>query len=132
MPTVNVTVEQLDHSASRGSVRGHTLIMDRPVEKGGQNQGPLGGETLLMGLGGCFMSNLLAAAKARNIDINNARAEIAGEAADGPPRYTAIHMTVSADCSAPDELEKLVTIAKRSCIASNTLSKSVQLTVECG
>jgi putative redox protein len=41
-------------------------------------------------------------------------------------------MTVNADCSAPDELEKLVTIAKRSCIASNTLSKSVQLTVECG
>lgn len=129
MPTVNVTVEQIDHSASRGSVRGHSLIMDRPLEKGGQNQGPLGGETLLMGLGGCFMSNLLAAARARNIDISNARAEIAGEAADGPPRYTAIHMKVSATCSAPEELEKLLTIAKRACIASNTLGNALPLTI---
>ena len=35
--------------------------MDRPGPKGGQDKGPMGGEALLMGLGGCFMSNLLAA-----------------------------------------------------------------------
>ena len=40
--------------------------MDRPEAKGGQNKGPMGGEAMLMGLGGCFMSNPLAAAVARN------------------------------------------------------------------
>ena len=65
MPTIHVTVDQLDHSSSKGQARDHTLTMDRPEPKGGQDKGPMGGEALLMGLGGCFMSNLLAAAKAR-------------------------------------------------------------------
>lgn len=132
MPSVTVTVEQLDHSASRANARGHTLLMDRPEEKGGQNKGPLGGETLLMGLGGCFMSNLLAAAKARDIEIANARVGVTGEVEDAPPRYTAIHMKLTADCSAPEELQKLVSMAERGCIASNTLGNALKLTVECG
>lgn len=131
MPTVTVNVEQLDHTASQGTARNHTLTMDRPEAKAGQNKGPMGGETLLMGLGGCFMSNLFAAAIARDIEVTNAKVEIAGEVADAPPRYTDIHMKVRADCSAPKEFAKLVTIAERGCIAANTLNKALNLTVEC-
>ena len=131
MPTILVNVDQLDHSSSRGEVRGHSLVMDRPEAKGGQDKGPMGGEALLMGLGGCFMSNLLAAAKAREVGIANARAEIAGELSDGPMRYSAILMRVSADCQPADALEKLVTIAERGCIAANTLRNAVDLTIEC-
>ena len=132
MPTVNVNIEQLDHTASQATVRNHSMIMDRPEAKGGQNKGPMGGEAILMGLGGCFMSNLLAAAAAREIQLKNARADISGELADGPARFTDINMKVFADCSAPEQLPKLVTIAERGCIAANTLKKSVNLTVECG
>ncbi|WP_260291588.1 OsmC family protein [Sedimenticola hydrogenitrophicus] len=131
MPTVHVTVDQMDYSSSRGEARDHSHIMDRPEAKGGQNKGPMGGETLLMGLGGCFMSNLLAAAKARNVEIDNARASVAGELADSPARYTDIHMTITAQCSAPAELKKLVTIAERGCIVANTLAKAVNLTISC-
>jgi putative redox protein len=132
MPTVTVNVDQLDHTASQGTARNHSLIMDRPEAKGGQNKGPMGGEALLMGLGGCFLSNLFAAAIGRDIEINNTRVEINGEVADAPARYTDIHMMVTADCSAPDQFAKLVTIAERGCIAANTLGKAVNLTVECG
>ncbi len=132
MPTVHITVDQQDHSSSRGQAGEHTHVMDRPEAKGGQNKGPMGGQTLLMGLGGCFMSNLLAAAKARNIDITHAKAEIDGELADSPARYTDIQMTVTAQCSAPEELEKLVTMAERGCIVANTLAKAVNLTIKCG
>jgi len=131
MPTIHATVEQLDHSASRGQARDHALIMDRPEPKGGQNKGPMGGEALLLGLGGCFMSNLLAAAKARDIGISNASLDIAGELADAPSRYTAIHMKVSAQCDVPDELKKLSLIAERGCIVANTLGGAVDLTIEC-
>lgn len=132
MPTVHVIVDQLDDTASRGTARDHELVMDRPEAKGGQNKGPMGGEALLLGLGGCFMSNLLAAAKARGIQISDAKAEISGEIADNAPaRYTAVHMKVSAKCSAADELEKLMTIAERGCIAVNTLRAALELTVEC-
>ena len=130
MPTILVNVDQLDHTSSRGEVRGHSLVMDRPEAKGGQDKGPMGGEALLMGLGGCFMSNLLAAAKAREVEINDARAQIAGELSDGPMRYSAINMRISARCEPADALEKLVTIAERGCIAANTLRNAVTLTIE--
>lgn len=131
MPTIHATVEQLDHSSSRGQARDHVLIMDRPEPKGGQDKGPMGGEALLLGLGGCFMSNLLAAAKARDIELTGARLDIAGELADAPARYTSVHMKVSAQCSAPDELIKLCTIAERGCIVANTLHNALDLTIEC-
>ena len=131
MPTIHATVTQLDHSASLADVRGHQLTIDRPEPKGGQDKGPMGGEALLMGLGGCFMSNLLAAALARDIRLNGARAEIEGDLADAPPRYTAIRMRVSGDCNPHAELAKLVTIADRGCIVANTLRHAVTLTVEC-
>jgi len=131
MPTILVNVDQQDQTSSRGEVRGHTLVMDRPEAKGGQNKGPMGGEALLMGLGGCFMSNLLAAAKAREVEISDARAEIAGEISDGPIRYTEINMRVSARCQPADALEKLVTIAERGCISANTLRNGLKLRIEC-
>jgi putative redox protein len=131
MPTVHATVTQLDHSASSAEARGHRLTIDRPEAKGGQNKGPMGGEALLMGLGGCFMSTLLAAAKARDVVLRDAVAEIAGELADAPPRYVAINMTISGHCEPPNQLEKLVTIAERACIVANTLRAALPLTVAC-
>ena len=132
MPTIHVTVDQLDHSSSKGQARDHALIMDRPEPKGGQDKGPMGGEALLMGLGGCFMSNLLAAALARDIKLSDARADIEGDLADAPPRYTAVRMRVSGSCDPAGELPKLVTIAERGCIVANTLRGALDLTVDCG
>ena len=90
----------------------------------------MGGEAMLMGLGGCFMSNLFAAAAARDINLTNAHADISGELADAPARYTAIHMKVTADCEPVSELKKIVAIAERGCIVANTLGKAVELTIE--
>ena len=130
MATATVMVEQISSTASRGNARGHQLVMDRPEAKGGTNEGMMGGEAVLNGLGGCFMSNLLAAAKARNIELNNARADIEGDMADAPSRFTAIRMSVSARCDPPEELNKLVTIAERGCIAVNTLRAAVELSIK--
>jgi organic hydroperoxide reductase OsmC/OhrA len=58
-------------TASRGYARGHEPVMDRPEAKGGTNAGMMVGEAMLNGLGGCFMSNLLAAAGARNIELKD-------------------------------------------------------------
>lgn len=130
MATTKVFVEQIGDSSSKGKARGHELIMDRPDAKGGRNQGMMGGEAILNGLGGCFMSNLLAAAKARDIELNNARVDIEGETTDSPSRFTAIRMSLSAQCNRPEELNKLVTIADRGCIAANTLRLAVELSIK--
>ena len=130
MANATVMVEQITSTASRGNARGLQLVMDRPKAKGGTNEGMMGGEAVLNGLGGCFMSNLLAAAKARGIELQNARANIEADIADAPARFTAIRMSVSAQCNAPGELTKLVTIADRGCIVANTLRTAVELSVK--
>ena len=130
MAIAKVMVEQISSTASRGNARGHQLVMDRPEAKGGTNQGMMGGEAVLNGLGGCFMSNLLAAAKSRNIELKNARADIEGDMADAPSRFTAIRMSVSAQCNPPEELNKLVTIAEHGCITVNTLRAAVELSIK--
>jgi len=130
MATATVTVEQISSTASRGNARGHQLVMDRPEAKGGTNAGMMGGEAVLAGLGGCFMSNLLAAAKARDMELKNARADIEGDMADAPSRFTAIRISVSARCNPPEELHKLVAVAERGCIAANTLRAAVELSIK--
>ena len=130
MATATVTVEQISSTASRGNARGHQLLMDRPDTKGGTNLGMMGGEAVLNGLGGCFMSNLLAAARARNIELKNARADIEADMADAPSRFTAIRMAVSAQCNPPEELGKLVAVAEHGCITVNTLRAAVELSIK--
>ncbi len=61
----------------------------------------MGGELLLLALGGCFMSNLIA--KARDV--------------------------VDAGASDPAMVGKLMTIAARGCIVHNTLAPGVKLSL---
>ena len=131
MPAVSVTVKQIGTSASSAIARGHNLTMDRPEAKGGSDQGMMGGEALLAGLGGCFTSNVLAAAVAREISLSNLETVVTGQLSEeGPSRFVAINLSVSgAGCSA-EEFSRLVTIAERGCIVANTLRSMVELSVE--
>ena len=47
----------------------------------------MGGELFLAAVGGCFMSNLLAAIRARNAEVSNVRTEVVAELADSPARF---------------------------------------------
>jgi len=89
----------------------------------------MGGELFLAAVGGCFMSTLLAAIKARTSAVSHVRVEVAGTLVDGPTRYEAIHVRVSADGETRDVLEKLVDVADRGCIMTNTLRATLSLTV---
>lgn len=127
---VQVQVKQISPSASEGSAREHTTIMDRPAAKGGENRGAMGGEHLLMALGGCFMSNLLAAIQSREATVSNVNLAIGGTLESAPPHFSAVEMAVSADYGDRELMEKLVTIAEKGCIVANTLKKSVNLSVK--
>jgi putative redox protein len=114
---------------SEGLIREHRILVDRPAAKGGLDRGPMGGELLLAALGGCFMSNLVAAAGARNIPVVGLEVTVRGALASAPPRFEAIELEVRGGRVAEDVLDKLVTIAERACIVHNTLSPAVPLTV---
>ena len=127
---VTVHVEQTGPSASAGKARTHAVAMDRPEAKGGEDRGAMGGEMLLLGLGGCFMSNLLAAVAARDAEVKNVRFAIEGTLESAPPRFSAVNLRISADYADEEEMRKLITIAERGCIVRNTIKDAVELTIE--
>lgn len=124
---VTALVKQKSGSMSEGSARNHSVNCDRPEAKGGSDGGPMGGELFLIGLGGCFMSNLLAAIQAREADINDVEVALSAQLDGTPPRFTDIEMQVSGVYQDKEELEKLVIIAERGCIVANTIKEAVLL-----
>ena len=127
---MQIKIKQTGDTTSQAVVREHRVIIDRPTEKGGQDQGPMGGELLLIGLGGCFMSNLLAAIKARKTDITDVETVVSASLVDSPPQIDAINIAVLAKCSDFSLLKKLITIAERNCIVANTLRRALQITIK--
>jgi putative redox protein len=127
--TLQIQLEQIGPSTMQASARAHTVFVDRPVTKGGADRGPLGGEYLLVALGGCFASNFLAAVKAREAAVSNVQIEVIGTM-DGPPdRFTSFAMNVSADQDDTELTHKLIGIAARSCAVTNTLRLSAPVTI---
>jgi putative redox protein len=129
---VTIQLRQIATSTSEAAVRNHTILIDRPEAKGGTNQGPMGGELFLASIGGCFMSNLLAAIAARQAPITDVRTEVTGTLAESPARFTAVELHVTADTRDQELLERLVGIAERGCIMMNTLRGKLDITVRIG
>jgi len=127
--TMEVQVQQVGPTTSQGTARSHKVLVDRPQAKGGADRGPLGGELLLVSLGGCFMSNLLAAIRAREAAISAVHVVVAGTLGGSPERFEAIAMKVAAEAGDLDLLAKLVTVAERACIVTNTLRQAVPISI---
>lgn len=128
-PGLRVTIRQVGPSTGEGSVRGHAVKIDRPLEKGGSDQGPMGGELMLIGVGGCFLSNLLAAARERGGPVTGVEVEVSAAVTGPPTRYTDVEIRVKAEGVDPERLARLVSIAERGCIATATLRAGSPITV---
>ena len=128
--TLEVHIDQIGPSTGKGFVRSHGVLIDRPAGKGGADQGPMGGELLLLSLGGCFLSNLLAAAKARDIALSGVQVAVTATTGGKPERIEAIHMRVRSGFGDTATMAKLVSIAEKGCLVTNTLRPCIALSVE--
>jgi len=125
--TISAEVLQAGTSNSTGNVRTHSVTVDRPVGKGGTDQGPMGGELLLLALGGCFMSNLLEAVRTRSAPISDLRVTVEATVEGTPERMTGMKLIVRALHEDTDQLRKLVLMSERACIVANTLRPAVSI-----
>ena len=133
MPSeIKIQLRQTADSTAEASIRGHQVLIDRPTAKGGADLGPMGGELFLAAIGGCFMSNLLAAIKARESAITDVHAEVTGVLLEAPARFSSVELMVTAESADRGQLEKLVEIADRGCIMMNTLRGKLDVTVRLG
>jgi putative redox protein len=126
---IKIAIRQTSASTSVAAIRQHKLLVDRPESKGGADQGPMGGELFLAAIGGCFMSNLLAAIKGRQAEVSDAQTEVIGTLDESPARFTAVELNVTAKYSDREQFEKLVEIADRGCIMTNTLRGKLDINV---
>ncbi|GGK37616.1 hypothetical protein GCM10008955_34390 [Deinococcus malanensis] len=124
---IEVQVRQISPATAQATARTHQVMIDRPLDKGGEDRGMMGGEQLLVSLGGCFMSNLLAAIRAREAGITDVQLSVTGTLETAPGRFSAIDVAVSAQTQDHALLQKLVEISDRACIVSNTLRPAVTL-----
>jgi putative redox protein len=92
----------------------------------------MGGELFLAAVGGCFMSNLLAAIRTRGSNVSAVQTEVTGRIADAPARFEALELLITADADDPQELNHLVQIADRGCIMMNTLRGKLDIQVTTG
>ncbi|HMD49087.1 MAG TPA: OsmC family protein [Bryobacteraceae bacterium] len=130
MSEMKIQISQISACTSETILGPHRVLIDRPVEKGGTAQGPMGGELFLASVGGCFISNILAAIRSRNEPVSNVRVQVTGTLTDSPPvRYSAIQLTVNADTPDRSALQHIVEIADRGCSMLNTLRGTLDLRV---
>jgi putative redox protein len=121
MKELKIQIQQVSESTSRVTVRTHQVLVDRMREIGGSDQGPMGGELFLAAIGGCFMSNLLAAVKARKAPVSAISAEVIGTVVDSPARFSQVKILITAEAASRETLNRLLDIAERGCIMMNTL-----------
>jgi len=129
--TFTATIEQVVGSTSRATVRTHTCLVDRGRAKGGNDLGPAGGEYMLVSLGGCFTSHLIAALAARDAEVSGVRVAVSGTLDGTPERFTSFTLDVSATCADRALLEKSVTIAGRGCQVTSTLRQATTIAITC-
>lgn len=130
MPTIAVEVRQVEATpTSEGIARTHRVLIDRPKDKGGLDRGPLGGELLLLAWGGCFMSNLMAAAKARELSVSGLKVVVQGELGDAPAHIDSAIMEVYGASSDEEAFLKVIQIAERGCLVTNTLRRGIRVEV---
>jgi len=130
--TIEVDVRQVGPSTSEGRARDHVVLIDRPESKGGADRGPLGGELLLLSLGGCFMSTLLAAIRAREAPVSNVRISVQGVVEPSPDRFSEMVLTVQADHQDDELMRKLISIAENGCLVTSTLKQGLKVSTVLG
>src|SRR5439155_21660875 len=123
------SVAQIGTPHGKGRARTNTLVIDRPVEKGGNARGPLGGELMLLSLGGCFLSTLLAAIATRSAEVSGITVTVTGIIGGVPERFEAMELRVKARYSDIEMMQKLVAVAERGCLVTNTLKAALVMTV---
>ena len=129
---MTIQLQQISPSTTEAVMGSHHVLIDRPESKGGADKGPMGGELFLASVGGCFMSNLLAAIRARESKISSVRAEVTGVIADSPARFEAIELLITAEGPDRETLPHLIEVADRACIMMNTLRGKVPVSLRVG
>ncbi|WP_462251228.1 OsmC family protein [Ekhidna sp.] len=134
METITLELQQHSETAMKLQNDQFDLLVDRPVAKGGGGSGLMGGQYMLLGIGGCFCSTFFAAAQSRGFSIEGLLVKVNATISDDlPKRFTDVKLEVSYDrCSDPSSFDKLLKIAEQGCISVNTVKNGLNFSAIAG
>jgi len=84
-----------------GWARGHTVVIDRPADGGGQDLGFNGGELLHLAVAGCVSNDLFREARALGLRLTRVAITAGGEFTGNPPASGGISYSVEVWGDAP-------------------------------
>ncbi len=123
---IEIVLNQYSATVMQLEDENYNILIDRPKNKGSSGQGLMGGQHLLVGIGGCFCSTLFASAQSRGVRIYGLRTEVIATVGNAPKKIKNISLNISYSyCSQPEEFTKLIKIAENGCISINTLKSKV-------
>ena len=101
---------------------GHTVVMDGPEDLGGRNMGARPMETLLLGVGGCAIYDVLSMLKKSRQKVSDCRVELQAERADAVPAvftHINLHFVVTGSALKEPQVRRAVELsAEKYCSAS--------------
>jgi len=112
--------------------RGHKVISDTPIHRGGTDKGLFPGELLLGALGACQTLSAKALAKKFDIDLQNFWVELEGDRGQDEqsavPRIQDIKFIFHIETDAPNEkIEEFTNYIETHCPIAETLANIVNL-----
>lgn len=120
--------------AFEADVNGHKVMMDAPLEGGGQNSGAGPKKLQLVALSGCTGMDVVSILQKMRVDIEKVNIEVQGEIADEHPKYY-INMHVIYEFTGKnlplDKLEKAVKMSEETyCGVEALYRKAIPVTSE--
>lgn len=116
------------------NVNGHKIIMDAPVEAGGQNSGPGPKKLQLIALSGCTGMDIVTILKKMRVEFTNLEVEVQGDVTDeNPKHYYKMHViyTVYGKDLPLDKIEKAVKMSEETyCGVEALYRKAIEVTSE--
>lgn len=115
-------------------LNGHKLIMDAPVEAGGQDSGPVPKKLQLAALSGCTGMDIVSILKKMRVEFSNLEIEVQGDLTDENPRhYHKMHViyTIYGKDLPLDKIEKAVRMSEETyCGVGALYRKAIELSSE--
>jgi putative redox protein len=114
--------------AAIGTANGHTLVVDRPADDGGEGLGFNGGELLHLAVAGCISNDLVREARRAGIALGAVRVRVSGSFDGDPAASGEICYEVELEGDAPAQrLRELIEQVDRIAEIPNSLRAGTQV-----
>ncbi len=127
---MRITSKYLTGRRFECDVRGHTLVVDQPLESGGADAGPTPPELLVAALGTCVGVYALFYCEKHGIASEGLTVHTDWEKATAPARISRITVTIELPAGIHGEHYPAFMRTVEQCLVHNTLHQAPEVTIE--